>query len=108
MNMAAKMKAALASGESSEICESVQNDYRLWLVFFSDIERNPDRLPADLRNNIIRLCHFVFSKAVEAMFGNCSLVTTMIEINRLLANGLRSQAPAPVPALSDAAVATEA
>lgn len=93
LNIAARLQQARTAGEKEPLHhDAVQRNYRLWLLFLSEQERNPDRLPPALRANILGLCGYIVKTALAALSGNEAVLEAWVEINRAVADGLLNQA----------------
>ena len=81
--------ASLPGASPGAVAEALDFTLKLWSVFEADLMKNPNRLPADLRADMLRLSRFM-ENAVRTAARNPVRAdyATMIEINRNLAAGL--------------------
>jgi flagellar protein FlaF len=72
----------------------------IWLMFYDTAMENPEgNRPKDLRSNIINLANFVFKREIEIMTDpKKEKLNVLININKEIAAGLMSKAPAQAAA----------
>lgn len=96
LKAAAKLKTAYdcwktISRESLE--EAVIYNRRLWAVLIDALNRHDNGLPADMRNNLLRLGVYIMAETYSLMTKpNPVHLENIIKINRGIAAGLRSKA----------------
>lgn len=84
-----------AAQDNKEIVSAVRYNRRLWIVFGSSISRPENPLPVDIKKNLANLANFVVkhSMTLEAAAEPApERVRVLININREIAAGLRTQA----------------
>ncbi|CCG41033.1 Flagellar FlaF family protein [Magnetospirillum molischianum] len=84
---------AIASKDNDALYEAVRLNYRLWLLFYSEIENNQVDLPLPVRNNVLALASYVVNSATRAFSGEQKVLETLININRNIAAGLMEMPP---------------
>jgi flagellar protein FlaF len=84
---------AMTSKDPEALYDAVSLNYRLWLLFYSEIEKNQVDLPPQIRNNVIALASYVVSSAPRAFSGETKVLETLININRNIAAGLMETPP---------------
>lgn len=84
---------AMASKSPEALYDAVSLNYRLWLLFYSEIEKNQVNLPPQIRNNVIALASYVVTSAPRAFGGETKVLETLININRNIAAGLMETPP---------------
>ena len=73
----------------SKVRDGLRLNWRLWTIFQTELSLEEDNVPADIRANMLSLCHFVDKHTVEALNEpTAERVATLIEVNRQIANGL--------------------
>lgn len=83
----------LESGSHAELDEALKYNQYLWRLFQSEMVESEDRLPVDIRQNILTLSAFVDKRTFEVMaYPAPEKLDILIRINRNLADGLQSQA----------------
>ena len=69
--------------------DGLRLNWRLWTIFQTELSLEEGTVPADIRENMLSLCHFVDKHTVEALNDpTAERVATLIEVNRQIANGL--------------------
>lgn len=85
---------------NAEILEStLKYNRQVWMVFYDTALENPegDR-PNDLRSNIINLANFIFKRELDIMAKpEKQKLDVLININKEIAAGLMTKAPADQP-----------
>jgi len=84
---------AMASKDPDALYEAVRLNYRLWLLFYSEIEKNQVELPQPVRNNVLALASYVVNSSTRAFAGETKVLETLININRNIAAGLMETPP---------------
>lgn len=92
-SIAAAMEAADPSTTAGfvELAKAVNNNQRLWTAFVVDLVSENNGLPAELRARLVQLGKFSLSHC-EAVLRGKDDVTPLVEINRMVADGLRASA----------------
>ena len=83
----------LKSGEIRKRAEALDWNRRVWAAFAADCASDDNRLPESLRASIISLAIFISNETRQAMRGGGD-IDTLIEINRMIMQGLAPQAAA--------------
>ncbi|MEO5375226.1 MAG: flagellar biosynthesis regulator FlaF [Alphaproteobacteria bacterium] len=112
-------KAALLLEEAKKdpgnyeiFAQALRFNHLLWTIIQADIVDAENTLPPEIKANVMSLSLFVDKQTAKALTeGTPELLTTLININRNVAEGLRvtpsapaeTAAPAPAPALAAAA-----
>ncbi len=74
----------------SELPEALLKNRKLWTVFVSAMSAENCEAPVALRSNVINLGTFIFNRTIQlSVDPQPELLTTLIDINRNLAAGLR-------------------
>ncbi len=64
-------------------------NWRLWTIFQSELSLEDGPVPTSIRESMLSLCNFVDKHTVETLNSpTAERVSTLIEINRQIANGL--------------------
>lgn len=97
LRAAAKLQAIRDgnSGPDDGVLSAIRYNRRLWLVFASSIGKAENPLPREIKQNVANLANFIInhSMKLESEGANArSRVGVLININREIAAGLRSQA----------------
>lgn len=95
LKAAAKLQAVHDSWPQKppEFKDALLYNRRLWTVFLDSVNRDDDRLPKPLRNNLLQLGMFVMNETFAAMTKpTLNQLKAMIKVNRGLAAGLRGRA----------------
>lgn len=87
-------------GFDRELDEALRFNKKIWEIFQSDWQHAGERLPRELRENLLSLSVFVQRTTLTIMAGpEAAKLDSLIQINENLASGLR-QAPVPTPEAS--------
>lgn len=95
LKAAAKLQAVHDSWpqKTPEFKDALLYNRKLWTVFLDSVNRDDDRLPKPLRNNLLQLGMFVMNETFAAMTKpTLNQLKAMIKVNRGLAEGLRGRA----------------
>jgi flagellar protein FlaF len=97
MRAAARLQAVhdRAAQGNNEIVSAVRYNRRLWILFGSAISRPENPLPNDLKKNLASLANFIVRHSMtleSATEPAPERVGVLININREIAAGLRTQA----------------
>ena len=95
LKAAAKLQAVHDSWpqKTPEFKDALLYNRRLWTVFLDSVNRDDDRLPKPLRNNLLQLGMFVMNETFAAMTKpTLNQLRAMIKVNRGIAAGLRGRA----------------
>ncbi len=95
LKAAAKLQAVQASWRDrpTGLNDALLYNRRLWTVFIDAVRREDNRLPAAVRNNLIKLGIIVMDQTFALMTKpKPRHLERIIKINRSLAAGLRSRA----------------
>ena len=83
------------------IDSAVRYNLRIWDVFQADWEHPSCALKAQLRNDLLRLSLFVHKTSIEVLaYGAPEKISTLINIDECLAEGLVAGSRAAAPALA--------
>jgi len=99
---------AMGSKDPDALYEAVRLNYRLWLLFFSEIEKNQVDLPPPVRNNVLALASYVVKSSTRAFAGEVKVLETLININRNIAAGLMETPPGSTEATPASGTAPQA
>src|SRR5471030_462530 len=79
-------------GRKAELNDALLFNRRLWTIFLDSIMREDNPLPAEIRRNVVSLGVFVINRTIK-LTGEPKPegLNTLININRELAAGLRSE-----------------
>lgn len=88
LRSAIAMNDAMRSQDGEQLLVAVTNNARLWLFFYSEIERDAVTLPGDVASNIISLAAYVIKVTPRAVAGEAKVLETLISINRSISAGL--------------------
>ncbi len=99
MRAAAKLQAVQDGGlvNSEEVVSAIRYNRRLWILFGGSVGRPENPLPATIKQNLANLANFIVkhSLSLETSTENTAgKVGILININREIAAGLRTQAQA--------------
>jgi flagellar protein FlaF len=84
-----------APDHAQRLEEALRFNQRLWTFFQSEIAADDCALPRELRRNLLQLSVFVDRRTFEVMAEpSAEALQALIEINRNIAAGLSTQAPA--------------
>jgi flagellar protein FlaF len=76
-------------GDKAALVDVVRLNWRLWTIFQSDLSEPDNDLPAELRNNMLKLCNYVDKRTVEILSSPTpEAIDVLININRNIASGL--------------------
>lgn len=95
LKAAAKLQAVHDSWPQKppEFNDALLYNRRLWTVFLDSVNKDDNRLPKLLRNNLLQLGMFVMNETFAAMTKpTVNQLRAMIKVNRGLAAGLRGRA----------------
>jgi len=93
LNAAAKLQASLDLWEDKPPALSAALLYnrQLWIVFIDAVMRDDNRLPLEVRQNVLNLGAFVLAETFSLMTKpKPEHLTNLIRINRRIAAGLRA------------------
>lgn len=90
------LKVASDSGRKnySALASAIHQNRKLWTILAADVADPLNALPADLKAQIFYLSEFTTHHSREVLREGAS-VDVLIEINRSIMQGLRTQAGAP-------------
>ena len=97
MRAAAKLQAVKddAGGQDGEVVSALRYNRRLWLVFASSIGKPENPLPREIKQNVANLANFIINHSMRLETDSAHAqerVGVLININREIAAGLRTQA----------------
>lgn len=73
----------------SKLREALRLNWRLWTIFQTELSLEDGPVPDNIRGNMLNLCNFVDKHTVETLNEpTVERVSTLIEVNRQIANGL--------------------
>jgi flagellar biosynthesis regulator FlaF len=98
MNCAVGLNDALTTKNDELLLAAAAANARLWLFFYSEIERGNVQLPTDVASNIVSLASYVAKVTPRAMGGEAKVLESLISINRNIAAGLSESADLPAAA----------
>ncbi len=75
------------------LAEAVYDNHRLWGTLAEDLMRDDNRLPLQLRAQLVSLSEFVRKHSLSVLAGRAS-VAPLIDINTAIMRGLRGKAEA--------------
>lgn len=77
-------------GANTPVREALRLNWRLWTIFQTELSLTDESpIPPEIRANMLSLCNFVDKHTVDAIANPTpEKVSTLIEINRNIANGL--------------------
>ena len=84
----------LRAGEIRKRAEALDWNRRVWAAFAADCASEANQLPENLRASIISLAIFISNETRSAMRGGGD-VETLIEINRMIMQGLAPETAQP-------------
>ena len=77
----------------TELNAALNNNRKLWTLLVATVTRPENPLPVNLRQNVANIGLYVFKQTIAAMANpRPEQLGSLININRELASGLRSQA----------------
>jgi flagellar protein FlaF len=99
MRAAAKLQAVKDGGanENDEIVSAIRYNRKLWLVFASSIGKSENPLPREIKQNVANLANFIINHSMKLESDSkhaADRIGVLININREIAAGLRSNAAA--------------
>ena len=69
--------------------DALRLNWRLWTIFQTELSLEDDMVPVEIRESMMNLCNFVDKHTVYTInHPTAENVSTLIEINRHIANGL--------------------
>lgn len=93
LSAAAKLQAVHESWEdkaSKDLDKAVLYNRRLWTVFIDAVNRDDNKLPAEVRRNLLRLGVYIMGETYSLMTEpKPEHLQHIIQINRSIATGLR-------------------
>ncbi len=79
--------------------DALRLNWRLWTIFQADLSLDENRLPEQIRVNMLTLCQFIDRFTVEALANpQKHHIDTLVNINRNIASGLLAGMQAEPPA----------
>ncbi|GAB4530941.1 MAG: flagellar biosynthesis regulator FlaF [Roseibium sp.] len=100
MKAAARLQLIKDEWNESSLAEkddALVYNRKLWTILVTSATSQESQLPQDIKNNIASLGVFVFKQTMSIITTeDSSKIDVLININRAIAEGLRSQ-PAPQP-----------
>ena len=91
-----------APENTAKLRDALRLNWRLWTIFQTELSLEDDTVPTGIRESMLSLCNFVDKYTVDTINQpTAEKVSTLIEINRHIANGL-------LTSLQNALDATEA
>lgn len=99
MRAAAKLQAVRDGSlvKSEEVVSALRYNRRLWILFGGSIGRPENPLPDTVKQNLANLANFIVKHSLSletSTEGTADRVGVLININREIAAGLRTQAQA--------------
>lgn len=96
MRAAAKLQAVHDGSlvKSEEVVSAIRYNRRLWTLFGGSVGRPENPLPAEIKQNLANLANFVVNHSMKletSTESNAGRVGVLININREIAAGLRTQ-----------------
>ena len=96
LKAAAKLQAALEAWDQkppSGLSDALLYNRRLWIVFIDAVMRDDNRLPIEIRQNLLNLGVFVMAETFSLMTApKQEHLANLIRINRVISAGLGSKA----------------
>lgn len=97
MRAAAKLQAVKDGDpdQDGDVVSALRYNRRLWLVFASSIGKPENPLPREIKQNVANLANFIINHSMRIEFDTAHAqerVGVLININREIAAGLRTQA----------------
>ena len=97
LRAAAKLQAFKDAGADlhSDAVSAIRYNRRLWLLFASAIGKPENPLPREIKQNLANLANFIINHSMQLEFDRAEArnrVGVLININREIAAGLRTQA----------------
>ena len=82
--------ADLNDGENQvRVRDSLRLNWRLWTIFQTELSLEEGSVPTEIRESMLNLCNFVDKHTVDTINAPTpEKISTLIEINRNIANGL--------------------
>jgi flagellar protein FlaF len=85
-----------APGRAERLDHAIRFNQRLWTLFQTELARPDHPLPVELRINLLRLSQFIDRRTFEILADpEPGKLKALVELNRQVAEGLRTEAPAP-------------
>ena len=90
---AVKLKICINNWEGkgfrSQLTEALVYNNKIWTLFQSELSKEHNKQPAEIRNNLLKLSMFI-KRQISAAMGNPtkSILENIIKINMLIARGL--------------------
>ncbi|PVB59280.1 flagellar biosynthesis regulatory protein FlaF [Labrenzia sp. 011] len=95
MKAAARLQLIKDEWEDSSLAEkddALVYNRKLWTILVTSATSEESQLPQDIKNNIATLGVFIFKQTIAIMTDDdANKLTSIIGINRAIAEGLRSQ-----------------
>jgi len=86
---------------ANDLADALLYNRRLWLIFIDAVMSDQNRLPVEIRQNILNLAVFVMGEIYSLMTGpKPSHLANLIKINRALAAGLSARPNGNPPRLA--------
>jgi flagellar protein FlaF len=77
-------------GNFNDLDEALKYNQKIWSIFQSELVKNGNPLPNELKHNILRLAAFIDKRIFETMsFPSPEKLNIIIKINQNIAAGLR-------------------
>lgn len=87
------MEKAVASGNADMVEQALRFNQLLWSLIVADMTEKDNRLPTDLKANILSLSIFVENQTAKMLQSpGAATVASLVGINRNLADGLSGSA----------------
>ena len=82
-----------APGRSERLDQAIRFNQRLWTLFQTELAHPQHPLPLELRLNVLRLSQFIDKRSFEVLGDpDPSKLKALIDLNRQIAEGLRTEA----------------
>lgn len=99
MRAAARLQAVRdgSLAKSEDVVSALRYNRRLWILFGGSIGRPENPLPDTIKQNLVNLANFIVKHSLSletSTEGTADRVGVLININREIAAGLRTQAQA--------------
>ena len=93
-SITSRMKAAdpAKPGGFAELAEAMQDNVRLWGIIFGDVIDENNKLPKELKAQLINLAEFTRRHTLKVLAGE-ETVEPLIEVNQAIIAGLRGILP---------------
>lgn len=90
---AKRMAEAILNSDNEAARATLRLNWRLWTIFQADLSENEDRVPPQIRENMLRLCQFVDKATVKLLAEpTAEGINNLVNINRNIAQGLLASA----------------